>query len=86
MIGTVWGEEAQIGETLGTLRFASRVRKIPSQPLVNNQYDPLLLCKQYEGEIAVLRKELAMYDTLTDREKVIYEPLSDIQVCFCCYV
>ena len=80
MIGNIWGEETQLEETLSTLRFASRVMNIPSQPAVNTFFDHFLLCKQHEKEIATLRKELAMYDTLTNRNQVNYEPLSDIQV------
>lgn len=49
-------------------------------PAVNSFYNPVLLCKEYEKEIGALRKELAMYDTLTNRNQINYEPLSDIQI------
>ena len=53
---------------------------IPSQPAVNSYQDPVKLCQKYEKEITHLRKELAMYDTLTNRNQVNYEPLSDVQI------
>ena len=40
----------------------------------------MLLCKQYEKEIELLRSELAMYDTLTNRNQINYEPLSNVQI------
>lgn len=80
MIGNIWGEAEQLEETLSTLRFATRVMNIPSQPAVNTYQDPVKLCQKYEKEITHLRKELAMYDTLTNRNQVNYEPLSDVQV------
>lgn len=80
MIGNIWGEESQFEETLSTLRFASRVMNIPSTPALNNYHNPILLCKQYEKEISILRRELAMYDTLTNRNQINYEALSDVQI------
>lgn len=53
---------------------------VPTQPAVNSFQDPIRLCKKYEKEIVYLRKELAMHDTLTNRNQVNYEPLSDTQV------
>ena len=62
-----------------TLRVASNEHTQVNQ-LFNSYHNPILLCKQYENEISVLRKELAMYDTLTNRNQVNYEPLSDVQI------
>ena len=53
---------------------------VPSQPAANDYEDPVKLCRKYEKEILHLRKELAMYDTLTNRNQVNYEPLSDVQI------
>lgn len=53
---------------------------VPSQPAINTFQNPAKLCQKYEKEIGHLRKELAMYDTLTNRNQVNYEPLSDVQI------
>jgi len=53
---------------------------VPSQPAINSFQDPVKLCQKYEQEICHLRRELAMYDTLTNRNQVNYEPLSDVQI------
>lgn len=80
MLANIWGEQAHIEETLSTLRFASRVMNIPCEPAVNHFVDPMRLAREYEREITCLRQELAMYDTLTNRTQVSYEPLSDVQI------
>ncbi|XP_070571216.1 kinesin-like protein KIF9 [Ptychodera flava] len=79
MIANIWGEEAQIEETISTLRFATRIMCIASQPAVNEYYDPALLVKKLEKEISSLKQELAMHDTLVTRSQVTYEPLSVAQ-------
>lgn len=38
------------------------------------------VCRSLEREIADLRKELSMYDTLTNRKRITYEPLSETQL------
>ncbi|XP_077997452.1 kinesin-like protein KIF9 [Glandiceps talaboti] len=79
MIANIWGEEPQIEETISTLRFATRIMCIASQPAVNEYFDPALQVKKLEKEITSLKQELAMHDTLTNRSQVTYEPLSDAQ-------
>eukprot|EP00112_Aurelia_sp_Birch-Aquarium-sp1_P016510 Seg3754.2 transcript_id=Seg3754.2/GoldUCD/mRNA.D3Y31 product="Kinesin-like protein KIF9" protein_id=Seg3754.2/GoldUCD/D3Y31 len=81
MIGNIWGEFGQIEETLSTLRFGNRVMCIPNEPAtINVIYDPIKVCKSLEKEINALRKELSMYDTLSNRRQITYEALSEIQV------
>ena len=53
---------------------------IACDPAINFFVDPVRLCKEYEKEITNLRQELNMYDTLTNRNQVSYEPLSDVQI------
>ena len=65
---------------LSTMRFASRMMNVPSEPAVTERFDALKLCKQYEKEIRTLRQELAMHDTLTNRSQISYEPLSESQI------
>jgi len=80
MIGNVWGEFSQLEETLSTLRFGNRVMRIPNQPAKNIIYDPIRVCRALEKEIVDLRKELSIYDTLTNRKQISYEPLSEGQI------
>ena len=47
---------------------------------MNVIYDPIKVCKSLEKEINALRKELSMYDTLSNRRQITYEALSEIQV------
>ena len=53
---------------------------VPSEPAINEHFDPMKLCKKYEKEIRTLRQELAMHDTLTNRSQISYEPLSESQM------
>ena len=53
---------------------------VPCEPAIIERFDALKLCKAYEKEIQVLRQELAMHDTLTNRSQISYEPLSESQI------
>lgn len=53
---------------------------VPCEPAVMEYHDSIKLCKEYEREIKILRKELAMHDTLTNRSQISYEPLSESQI------
>lgn len=80
LISNIWGEAVHIEETLSTMRFASRMMDVPSEPAITEHFDTLRLCKQHEKEIRTLRQELAMHDTLTNRSQISYEPLSESQI------
>ncbi len=58
------GEPGHTEETLSTLRFASRVRTLTTDLALNESNDPALLLRRYERQIAELKAELAMRDTL----------------------
>ncbi|XP_048779143.1 kinesin-like protein KIF9 isoform X1 [Ostrea edulis] len=77
LVANVWGEEAQLEETVSTLRFATRMMCVASEPARNELYDPVVLVKKLEREIQHLKNELAMHDTLTNRSMVSYDPLSE---------
>lgn len=55
------------------------MKSVFCEPAVNEVYDPVKQCKQYETEIEFLKNELSMHDTLTNRSQVVYEPLSETQ-------
>lgn len=61
-------------ETISTLKFASRIRKVTNEATVNVKLDPQILLKKYEREIRDLKQELAMHDTLANRGRINYEP------------
>lgn len=80
LVANVYGEAAQMDETLSTLRFASRMKCIPAESVVIERYDPVRMCKNLQREIDHLRRELAIHDTLTRRPPSSYEPFTDNQI------
>jgi len=40
LIANIWGEKEQLDETVSTLRFATRMMCVSSEPAVNEQVDP----------------------------------------------
>ena len=79
MIANIWGEREHIEETISTLRFATRMMCVSTNPEINVQYDPAALIKKYEKEIRDLKQELSMHDTLSNRSHVQYEPYTEAQ-------
>ncbi|XP_046327027.1 kinesin-like protein KIF9 isoform X1 [Haliotis rufescens] len=79
LVANLWGERAQIEETVSTLRFATRMMCLMCEPAVNEVYDPAILVKKLQREISHLKSELAMHDTLTNRSQISYESLSEQQ-------
>jgi len=79
MIANIWGESAQLEETISTLRFGTRMMCVANEPLQNVHFDPVLLVKEYEQEIKSLKMELAMHDTLANRSNVSYEAYTESQ-------
>ncbi|XP_073533202.1 kinesin-like protein KIF9 isoform X2 [Phyllobates terribilis] len=80
LVANVYGEAAQIEETLSTLRFASRMRCIPAETAVVERCDPVRVCKNLQKEIEHLRRELAIHDTLSRRPPSSHEPFTDAQM------
>ncbi|CAH1788426.1 unnamed protein product [Owenia fusiformis] len=79
LVANIWGESQQIEETISTLRFATRMMCVASEPCINEDYDPTIMVKKLEREIKALKHELAMHDTLTNRSQISYDPLSEQQ-------
>lgn len=40
LIANIWGEREQLDETVSTLRFATRMMCVASEPAINEQVDP----------------------------------------------
>ena len=51
LIANIWGESAQLEETISTLRFASRMLSIASEPTQNVLQDPLVSCAEVGGTL-----------------------------------
>ena len=75
-IANIWPEISHLEETISTLKFASRIRKVTNEATVNVKLDPIILLKKYEREIKDLKQELAMHDTLANRGRINYEPFT----------
>lgn len=56
MIANMYGEEAQIEETISTLRFALRMMCVEVEAAVNDHYDPWLLVRDLQAEIKHLKQ------------------------------
>ncbi|XP_041046599.1 kinesin-like protein KIF9 isoform X1 [Carcharodon carcharias] len=80
LVANIYGEAAQIEETLSTLRFASRMICIPAEPAPNVHSDRKKLVLSLQKEIQLLQDELAMHNILTNRRHISYEALTENQV------
>jgi len=43
MIANIWGVKEHIEETISTLRFGTRMMCVSNTPVVNVQYDPMVM-------------------------------------------
>jgi kinesin family protein 6/9 len=73
MIANIWPEPAHLEETIGTLKFGTRMMKVTNEAVVNIHLDSSQLVKKYEREIRELKQELAMHDTLANRGRITYD-------------
>ncbi|XP_060920514.1 kinesin-like protein KIF9 [Labrus mixtus] len=80
LVANIYGEAAQIEETLSTLRFASRMKCVRTEPIVNEHMDPAIQIKKLQKDVDMLKEELSMHNTLVNRQRITYEPLSEAQL------
>ncbi|NXC74562.1 KIF9 protein, partial [Anhinga anhinga] len=80
LVANICGEAVHVEETLSSLRFATRMKWITTEPVINETYDGEGTVKALEKEIILLKQELAMHDSLVNRSLVTYDPLTDIQI------
>ncbi|XP_054479156.1 kinesin-like protein KIF9 [Anoplopoma fimbria] len=80
LVANIYGEAAQIEETLSTLRFASRMKCVRTNAAVNEHTDPATQIKKLKKDIQMLKEELSIYNTLASRPSITYEPLSEAQL------
>ncbi len=53
---------------------------VPAEPTVNEVIDPVKALEKYKRENKYLREELALHDSLVNRNGVSYEQLSEQQL------
>ncbi|XP_054674654.1 kinesin-like protein KIF9 isoform X5 [Grus americana] len=80
LVANICGEAVHVEETLSSLRFATRMKWITTEPVINETYDREGTVKALEKEIILLKQELAMHDNLVNRSLVTYDPLTDMQI------
>uniref|UniRef100_A0A3P8ZRI0 Kinesin-like protein n=1 Tax=Esox lucius TaxID=8010 RepID=A0A3P8ZRI0_ESOLU len=80
LVANIYGEAAHVEETLSTLRFASRMKRVQTDPIINQHTDPVLQVRKLQKEIQLLKQELSLHDTMANRMETSYETLSEAQV------
>ncbi|KAJ8418761.1 hypothetical protein AAFF_G00002600 [Aldrovandia affinis] len=80
LVANIYGEAAQIEETLSTLRFASRMKCVQTEPAINEHIDPVLQVKKLQKEIQLLKQELSIHNTLVNRTGISYDVLTETQL------
>ena len=72
MIATITPARASLAESLSTLKFASRAKKIRNAAFVNEDLDQKTLLRRYERELKALREELsARNKDLVDKRRLL---------------
>ncbi|KAI3355381.1 hypothetical protein L3Q82_018225, partial [Scortum barcoo] len=69
LVANIYGEAAQIEETLSTLRFAGRMKCVRTDPAVNEHMDPAAQIKKLQRDIQMLKEELSLCNTLASRSE-----------------
>ncbi|XP_055566152.1 kinesin-like protein KIF9 isoform X5 [Falco biarmicus] len=64
LVANICGEAVHVEETLSSLRFATRMKWITTEPVLNETCDREGTVKALEKEIILLKQELAMHDSL----------------------
>ncbi|KAM5293318.1 kinesin-like protein KIF9 isoform 2-T2 [Ctenodactylus gundi] len=80
LVTNIYGEAAQLEETLSSLRFASRMTLVTTEPAINEKYDAERMIKNLEKELALLKQELAIHNSLASRPFATYDTMDEIQM------
>ncbi|XP_045153638.1 kinesin-like protein KIF9 [Echinops telfairi] len=65
---------------LSSLRFASRMKLVTTEPSINEKFDAERMVKNLEKELVLLKQELAIHDSLANRTFVTYDPMDETQI------
>jgi hypothetical protein len=79
VIATVSPTSKNLEETLNTLKFAARVKRIIPKPSSNIHLDDKALLKKYRQEIEILRNQLLESHFLLAKEKTTQPSLSEVE-------
>ena len=74
VICNIHADKPNLDETISTLKFGSRMRKITNRLSVNVELDPLLHVAKLQKEIRELKHELQMHNVIANRIGVNYDP------------
>ncbi|XP_023556421.1 kinesin-like protein KIF9 isoform X2 [Octodon degus] len=80
LVTNIYGEAAQLEETLSSLRFASRMKLVTTEPAINEKHNTERMVKNLEKELALLKRELALHNSLANRPLVTYDPMDEVQI------
>nr|XP_030701218.1 kinesin-like protein KIF9 isoform X4 [Globicephala melas] len=80
LVTNIYGEASQLEETLSSLRFASRMKLVTTEPAINEKYDAERMVKNLEKELALLKQELAIHDSLIINLRQIQEVFNQFRV------
>ncbi|XP_075403360.1 kinesin-like protein KIF9 isoform X2 [Tenrec ecaudatus] len=80
LVTNIYGEASQLEETLSSLRFASRMKLVTTEPAINEKFDAERMVKNLEKELVLLKQELAIHDSLANRTLVTYDPMDETQI------
>ncbi|KAM6161083.1 kinesin-like protein KIF9 isoform 1-T1 [Erethizon dorsatum] len=80
LVTNIYGEAAQLEETLSSLRFASRMKLVTTEPAINEKYNAERMVKNLEKELALLKQELAVHNSLANHPLVTYDPMDEVQI------
>ena len=73
MLATISPIRSSFAESLSTVKFASRAKKIRNKALVNEDFDQTALIRRYVAELRVLRAELQEKETSVDVKRRLFE-------------
>lgn len=68
-----------MGESISTLRFATRMTCVTTSPTINVPKDPNSLLKKYEALIQDLKQELTIKDRLLSQRNIQYDPFTQAE-------
>lgn len=73
VICNVHADRGNLDETVSTLKFGTRMRKVTNRIAVNVALDPLMHVAKLQRDVRELKHELQMHDTLANRLGVTYD-------------
>lgn len=79
LIANIYGDKAQIADTVQTLRFAQRMSSIVNHPVLNVAETDKAVIRRQQSEITLLRQELAVRDSLDERKVGSYQPFNHLE-------